>query len=1514
MDEFCGSSFWDSRTVWDTDDPDLTLCFEKTILVWVPCTFLWILSPLEIYHICRSKTSDIPFSLYNIAKLIAIIISAAVTLTDIAHYVIFNLSPSSVDFYSPLVKFVTLILFLGLTYANVKFGRRSSAVLFLFSLLLALFGAPQCRTEFRQKWFMEGKLETMEFVSYVIYYISIVVVFVLNCFADSRPRILPRPFDKNECPRSQSSFLSQILFAWFEPLVWKGYRKSLEDEDLWNLDPSISTAYVVPKFEKQWKKSLGKVKKNADFSIKVKRESGRYSFDGLQYEIKNKDASVVPALCRTFGCTFIKGTLLKIFLDVFVFVNPQILSLLIDFVGSEEPMWKGYLYVASLFLAAVIQTLLSAQYQDIMYTIGIKIRTCLISVIYKKALRISNGARRDFTTGEIVNLISVDASRFVELLSYSYLLISTPLQMVLSLYFLWQILGPSVLASFVVMIISIGINSYIGSQIKTLQFEQMKKKDSRIKLMNQILIGIKVLKLYAWEPSFEKQVLSIRNDENMKILKKQAYLTGISTFTWATTSFLVYVVTFAVYVLSDEKNVLNAKIVFVSLALFSILKIPFFSVSPMISNLVQSSVSIKRINKFLNCEDLNSNDVTHDDRSEVLVIEHGTFSWAGSEAIPTLRDINLKIDQGALVAVVGLVGSGKSSLLSAFLGEMYKLCGAVNTKGTVAYVPQEAWILNTTVKDNITFGEAVKGRYYDRVLEACALKPDLETFPGGDLTEIGVKGINLSGGQKQRLSLARAVYYGADVYLLDDPLSAVDSQVGKHVFERVIGPNGLLKNKTRVLVTHSVTHLSKVDFIVVIKDGTISESGTFQELLDSKGDFSEFLITYLEENLESDVEELGELKDILAEKKVTYDKYVRQMSVNCEADIAEFEMRRKSARSVNSKTGGSFRKRSTKQGKEISAVGQKLIEVELAETGNSSRDVYAYYIRATGYLMTFGIIFSNCFLQVLSFASSMWLTKWTDDANVTTSEGTQNISKTDFYLWVYVSLGFSKSVTEFMADIAIRVGCCISAKVLHNLLLHNLFRLPLSFMDVTPGGRILSRFSSDIDLVDGSFPDLLAGVYFCIGDVICNLFIVSCCTPIFVTVILPITVLYCLAQRFYVATSRQLKRLESISRSPMYSHFVETFVGAQLIRAYGLTEKFIKQSEEKLDHNHRSYYLNLISNRWLSVRSETISNLVIFFAALFSVLERDSISPGIVGLSVGYTFQITVTLSWSIFKISNTETSIVSVERIKEYSEKPQEAAWKVPYESIPKSWPSKGEIDFQDFKVRYREGLELALKGITFSVQDGQKVGIVGRTGAGKSSLTLSLFRILESAGGRILIDGIDIATLGLHTLRSRLTVIPQEPILFAGSLRMNLDPFGDHSDSEIWRALELAHLKSYILSLDDALRYEIAEGGENFSVGQRQLICLARALLRKTKILILDEATAAVDLETDDLIQNTIRNEFMDCTVLTIAHRLNTIMDYDKIIVLDRGYLVEFDSPQVLLKKKSSIFYAMAVDAGLV
>ncbi|XP_051795823.1 ATP-binding cassette sub-family C member 3 isoform X4 [Acanthochromis polyacanthus] len=400
--------------------------------------------------------------------------------------------------------------------------------------------------------------------------------------------------------------------------------------------------------------------------------------------------------------------------------------------------------------------------------------------------------------------------------------------------------------------------------------------------------------------------------------------------------------------------------------------------------------------------------------------------------------------------------------------------------------------------------------------------------------------------------------------------------------------------------------------------------------------------------------------------------------------------------------------------------------------------------------------------------------------------------------------------------------------------------------------------------------------------------------------------------RFYVATSRQLKRLESVSRSPIYSHFSETITGSSVIRAYGRHNAFVLMNDMKVDENQKSHFPGIVSNRWLGVRIEFIGNCIVLFAALFAVTGKDNLNPGLVGLSVSYALQVTMSLNWMVRMTSDLENNIVAVERVKEYSETKTEAPWEVEDKKPPSEWPMQGNVEFNDYSVRYREGLDLVLKNITLKVKGGEKIGIVGRTGAGKSSMTLCLFRLLEAAAGEITIDDVKIAEIGLHDLRSKLTIIPQEPVLFSGTLRMNLDPFEKYADEDVWKALEHSHLQKFVSNQPAKLELECSEGGENLSVGQRQLVCLARALLRKTRILILDEATAAIDLETDDLIQSTIRTQFEDCTVFTIAHRLNTIMDYTRVLVLDKGQIAEFDTPTSLLSQRG-IFYGMAKDAGL-
>ncbi|TMS23147.1 Multidrug resistance-associated protein 1, partial [Larimichthys crocea] len=504
-------------------------------------------------------------------------------------------------------------------------------------------------------------------------------------------------------------------------------------------------------------------------------------------------------------------------------------------------------------------------------------------------------------------------------------------------------------------------------------------------------------------------------------------------------------------------------------------------------------------------------------------------------------------------------------------------------------------------------------------------------------------------------------------------------------------------------------------------------------------------------------------------------------------------------------------------------------------------------------------------------------------------------------------------IAIFGTTVAISICGIIASRHLHMDLLINVLRSPMSFFECTPSGNLLNRFAKEIDAIDCMVPDGLKMMLSYVFKLMEVCIIVLMATPFAAVIILPLAFLYAFVQSFYVATSCQLRRLEAVSRSPIYTHFNETVQGASVIRAFGEQPRFILQANERVDFNQTSYFPRFVATRWLAVNLEFVGNGVVLAAAILSVMGKNTLSPGIVGLAVSHSLQVTGILSWIVRSWTDVENNIVSVERVNEYADTPKEASWNIEGSSLPVAWPQRGTLEFQDYGLQYRKGLELALKGITLNIHERERVGIVGRTGAGKSSLALGIFRILEAAKGKIFIDGVNIAEIGLHDLRSRITIIPQDPVLFSGSLRMNLDPFDTYTDEEVWRSLELAHLKNFISNLPDKLNHECSEGGENLSLGQRQLVCLARALLRKTKILVLDEATAAVDLETDTLIQSTIRTQFEDCTVLTIAHRLNTIMDYTRVIVMDRGHISEMDSPANLIAQRGQ-FYRMCREAGLV
>ncbi|XP_014222082.1 multidrug resistance-associated protein 1 isoform X9 [Trichogramma pretiosum] len=1536
IDHFCGSKFWDFDISWNTDDPDLTSCFQKTALIWAPCFFLWIFSSFEAYYLVNSSKKNVPLSWLFITKTVFTVALIILTIMDLGKAIIDianGLEVYAVEYTTPCIKIITFVIAEVLMFYNKKYGMRTSGLLWMFWFFLSLCGIVQCRSLLRKD---SSEIESMyEFVSYMIYFPIVILLFLLNFLVDSEPLYSKYPAVEKPCPEQSASFPSRLTFGWFDSLAWKGFKHPLQTSDLWSMNPVDMAKEIVPRFDKYWAESLQKVDNTRGAKATFRKSSGQVDFNNGK---KKKMASVLPPLCKAFGPIFLFGVMLKVVQDVMTFISPQILSLLIDFTSTKDvPVWKGYFYAILLLLTAVIQTLVLSQYFHRMFLVGLRMRTALIAAIYRKALKMSNSARKESTVGEIVNLMSVDAQRFMDVTAYINMIWSAPLQIVLALYFLWNSLGPSVLSGLAVMIILIPVNALLAGKVRNLQIKQMKNKDERVKLMNEVLNGIKVLKLYAWEPSFEEQILQIRNKE-IKVLKEAAYLNAGTSFIWSCAPFLVSLVSFATYVLVDESHVLDSKKAFVSLSLFNILRFPLSMLPMMISNVVQASVSVKRINKFMNSEELDPNNVQHDpSEANPLVIENGNFTWdsESSESKPTLQNINLKVKQGQLVAIVGTVGSGKSSLISALLGEMDKISGRVNTKGSIAYVSQQAWIQNATLQDNILFGKPLDKALYHRVIEACALSPDLKMLPAGDQTEIGEKGINLSGGQKQRVSLARAIYNNSDIYFLDDPLSAVDSHVGKHIFENLIGPHGLMKKKTRILVTHGITYLPEVDNIVVLKDGEISESGTYKELLEKRGAFADFLVQHLQEvkSEEEDTEDLLEIKQKLEttigseelQQRINQARSRTSVSVSESGSLADRRSLNGSLHrqpSTDSQQSLSpLRSNSVKNKEEVQyKVGEKLIETEKAETGSVKWKVYSHYLKSIGWFLAISTIIMNAIFQGFSIGSNVWLSVWADDhhyINKTIEGVMMNVtdpSYRDMYLGVYGALGLGQATFVLLAQLTMVSGCLRCSYLLHYKLLFGILHSPIGFFDTTPSGRILNRFGKDVDIVDNVLPPNIRAWLFCLVTVIATLVVISYSTPIFIAVILPIGLIYYFIQRFYVATSRQLKRLESVSRSPIYSHFGESVTGAQTIRAYGVQDRFIKESESRVDFNQVCYYPSIIANRWLAIRLEMVGNFIIFFAALFAVLDKQEMSSGLVGLSISYALQITQTLNWLVRMTSDVETNIVAVERIKEYGETPQEAAWNKPENDPDKDWPVQGSVEFHDFKVRYREGLDLVLSGLSFKVNGGEKIGIVGRTGAGKSSLTLALFRIIEAADGKILIDNVDISNLGLHTLRSRLTIIPQDPVLFSGSLRLNLDPFNKCSDTDLWKALEHAHLKDFVKSLPNGLNHEVTEGGDNLSVGQRQLICLARALLRKTKVLVLDEATAAVDLETDDLIQTTIRQEFKECTVLTIAHRLNTILDSDRVIVLDKGSIVEYDSPNTLLQKPDSSFYSMAKDAGLV
>ncbi|XP_025711396.1 ATP-binding cassette sub-family C member 6 isoform X2 [Callorhinus ursinus] len=1496
------------QEVWNWTEPEptaahlLNVCFLKTAGVWVPPMYLWVLGPIYLLYLHRHGRGYLRMSLLFKAKLVLglALIILCTSSVSVALWRIQRGMPQAPEFLiHPTVWLTTMSFAVFLIHTERKKGVRASGVLFGYWLLC--FPLPATSAA---QLALQGGFQSDPFyhLSTHLCLAMVAAQFVLSCLVDHPPFFPEDPQQSNPCPEAEASFPSRVMFWWISGLVWRGYRRPLGPEDLWSLSREHSSEELVSQFEREWKRNCRAAQRYTKARAAKRKGSCGVETPEMEPLLKQEGSQRGPllrAIWQMSRSTFLLATFSIIICDVFRFSVPKLLSLFLEFMGNPTtPAWKGYLLAVLMFLSASLQSLAEQHFMYRVKVLQMRLRTAITGLVYRKVLVLSSASREVSAVGDVVNLVSVDVQRLMESVIYLNGSWITIIWMIICFVYLWQLLGPSALTAIAVFMSLLPLNFFITKKRKQHQEEHMGQKDSRARLTSCIIRNMKTVKSHGWEGAFLERILRIRGQE-LGALRTSNLLFSVSLVSFQASTFLVALVLFAVHTLTAEENTLDAEKAFVTLTVLTILNKAQVFLPFSINALVQARVSFDRLAAFLCLEEVDPGAVDSSPSrcpagETCISIQDGTFAWS-RESTPCLHRINLTVPQGRLLAVVGAVGAGKSSLLSALLGELSKVEGSVRIKGSVAYVPQEAWVQNTSVVENVCFRQKLDPLWLERVLEACALWPDVSSFPAGVHTKIGEQGMNLSGGQKQRLSLARAVYRKAAVYLLDDPLAALDAHVGQHVFNQVIGPSGLLHGTTRILVTHTLHVLPQADWIVVLEDGAIAEMGPYQELLHRKGALVGLLdaARHPEDSGDGETELTTEAKD-------------PRGSAGCGRPVGGPE----SGRSMKLVPGKDSTTSETQAGVALDDpewAGRPAGE-DSVQDGRVKATMYLTYLRAVGAPLCLYILFLFLCQQVASFSCSYWLSLWADDPTV---DGRQ--TQAALRGWVFGLLGCLQALGLFASMAMVLLGGIRASSLLFQRLLWDVVLSPIGFFERTPFGNLLNHFSKETDTVDVDIPDKVRSLLIYVFGLLEVILAVTVVTPLAAVVILPLLVLYAGFQSLYVASLCQLRRLESARHSRVCSHVAETFQGKAVVRAFQAQGPFVAQNDTNVDESQRVSFPRLVAERWLAANIELLGNVLVLAASMCAVLRKAHLSAGLVGFSVSTALQMTQTLQWAVRSWTDLESSIMSVERMKDYDQTPKEAPWKLPTCAARSPWPHGGQIEFRNFGLRYQPELPLAVRGVSFKIHAGEKVGIVGRTGAGKSSLAGGLLRLLEAAEGGIWIDGVPIAHVGLHTLRSRITIIPQDSALFPGSLRMNLDMLNEHTDEAIWEALETVQLRAVVASLPGQLQYECAEQGHSLSVGQKQLLCLARALLRKTRILILDEATAAVDPGTELQMQAALSSWFARCTVLLIAHRLCSVMDCARVLVMDKGQMAESGSPAQLLAQKG-LFYRLAQESGLV
>lgn len=1240
--------------------------------------------------------------------------------------------------------------------------------------------------------------------------------------------------DDNVTPFANAGLFSRLSFWWLNPLMNKGYEKSLEENDIPRLSENdrAETQYSLFLERLNEQKKLKQMGSSLILWTIVSCHWNDILISGF--------FALLKVLMISAGPVFLKS-----------FINVSL--------GNEVFKYEGYVLAFGLYLAKCVESLSQRQWYFRARRLGLQLTSLLTAAIFRKQLKLSNSSKLVHSSGEIMSYATVDAYRIGEFPFWFHQTWTTSLQLCIALIILYNSVGLATISAMVVIIVTVACNAPLAKLQHRFQSKLMESQDERLKAMSEALVYMKVLKLYAWETHFKNVIDRLREVECRWLKAFQLRRAYNSCLFWTSPIFVSASTFTTCYFLGIP---LDAGNVFTFVATLRLVQDPVRQIPDVIGVVIQAKVAFTRIVKFLDAPELQSVHVRRKycaDTEDMIMIKSANFSWDEHLSKPTLQNINLVVKAGEKVAVCGEVGSGKSSLLAAILGEIPNTDGMVHVCGKIAYVSQNAWIQTGTIQDNILFGSSMDNQRYQETLEKCSLVKDIEMLPFGDLTEIGERGVNLSGGQKQRLQLARALYRDADIYLLDDPFSAVDAHTASSLFNEYV--MGALSAKTVLLVTHQVDFLPEVHSILLMSDGEVLQAAPYHELLASSREFQDLVNAHKETVGSERLDQLiSQEKDKKSEGKINIAQYV-------------------------------------KQPRQIKASGvDQLIKKEERETGDTGFKPYLQYLNQNkGLLYASLAALSHLIFISGQIAQNSWMASNVENPQVSMLR----------LISVYLGIGFSTSIFVLLRSILVVVLGMQSSRSLFSQLINSLFHAPMSFFDSTPLGRILSRVSSDLSIVDLDVPFGLIFTFGATSNTVSNLGVLAVVTWQVLFVAIPLVYLTYRLQKYYFATAKELMRLNGTTRSLVANHLSESISGTMTIRAFEVEDRFFAKNFEIIDKNASPFFHNFAANEWLIQRLETVSAAILSSSALVMVLlPPGTFSSGFIGMALSYGLSLNNSLVFSIQNQCTLSNYIISVERLNQYMHVPSEALEVIEGKRPPRSWPATGRVEFRNLQIRYRADTPLVLGGISCIFEGGHKIGIVGRTGSGKTTLIGALFRLVEPTGGKIIVDDLDITTIGLHDLRSRFGIIPQDPTLFHGSVRYNLDPLGQYTDQQIWEVLDKCQLREAVLEKEQGLDSLVVEDGSNWSMGQRQLFCLGRALLRRSRILVLDEATASIDNATDAILQKLIRTEFAQCTVITVAHRIPTVMDCNMVLAISDGKLVEYDKPEKLMKTDGSLF----------